>query len=78
MAVGGCAAAVAPLACRRMRTSRDLDVAPQLPRPLPSSSGRPELLVLTSVRALAAFEVVLVHTLFELGGDWALLFRVRS
>jgi len=39
--------------------------------PLPASSGRPELLVLTSIRAVAALEVVLVHTLFELGGDWA-------
>jgi peptidoglycan/LPS O-acetylase OafA/YrhL len=39
--------------------------------PLPSSTGRPELVVLTSIRAFAALEVVLVHTLFELGGDWA-------
>jgi peptidoglycan/LPS O-acetylase OafA/YrhL len=33
---------------------------------------RSELGVLTSVRAFAALEVVLLHTLFELGGPWAL------
>jgi peptidoglycan/LPS O-acetylase OafA/YrhL len=33
-----------------------------------TATRRPELLVLTSVRALAALEVVLLHTLFELGG----------
>jgi peptidoglycan/LPS O-acetylase OafA/YrhL len=33
------------------------------------ASRRPELLALTSVRAFAALEVVLQHTLFELGGE---------
>src|SRR6187431_702382 len=35
------------------------------------TSRRPELLALTSVRAFAALEVVLLHTLFELGGKEA-------
>src|SRR6187431_2133619 len=35
------------------------------------TSRRPELLALTSVRAFAALEVVLLHTLFELGGNEA-------
>ncbi|HKO51787.1 MAG TPA: acyltransferase [Polyangiaceae bacterium] len=34
-----------------------------------ATSRRPELLALTSVRFFAALEVVLLHTLFELGGD---------
>jgi len=38
---------------------------------LVTTTRRPELLVLTSVRFFAAFEVVLLHTLFELGGDEA-------
>jgi peptidoglycan/LPS O-acetylase OafA/YrhL len=39
--------------------------------PLPQSAARrPELLVLTSLRAFAALEVVLLHSLFELGGSW--------
>jgi peptidoglycan/LPS O-acetylase OafA/YrhL len=42
-------------------------IPPSLARPL----DRPELGVLTSVRALAALQVVLLHTLFELGGNWA-------
>jgi peptidoglycan/LPS O-acetylase OafA/YrhL len=33
-----------------------------------TATRRPELLALTSVRALAALEVVLLHTLYELGG----------
>jgi peptidoglycan/LPS O-acetylase OafA/YrhL len=32
---------------------------------------RPELLTLTSVRFFAALEVVLMHTLYELGGEQA-------
>jgi peptidoglycan/LPS O-acetylase OafA/YrhL len=35
------------------------------------SIGRPEIFVLTSVRAFAALEVVLLHALFELGGQRA-------
>src|SRR6187431_151965 len=35
------------------------------------TSRRPELTALTSVRAFAALEVVLLHVLFELGGDGA-------
>jgi len=35
------------------------------------TSRRPELLALTSIRFFAAIEVVLQHTLFELGGDAA-------
>jgi len=45
------------------------DHTPGEPR---ASDSRPELGVLTSVRAFAALEVVLLHTLFELGGTWAL------
>jgi peptidoglycan/LPS O-acetylase OafA/YrhL len=37
------------------------------PRPL-GTVRRPEIRALTSIRALAALEVVLLHTLFELGG----------
>ena len=32
------------------------------------TARRPEILALTSIRAFAALEVVLLHTLFELGG----------
>lgn len=36
-----------------------------------ASARRPEILCLTSLRSFAALEVVLLHTLFELGGDSA-------